>query len=44
MGEEYTKEELESMTPAELCEIAIDLGILNLDDLVDDIWDMRGKD
>lgn len=34
---EYTKEQLEVMSPAEICEIAIDLDIIHLDDLIADI-------
>lgn len=41
--EEYTREELEQMSAMELCEIAVDLGIIDVDDLVRDIFDMRGK-
>jgi len=40
---EYTLDELEQMTAIELCEIAMELGIVNVDELVENIYDMRGK-
>ena len=33
----YTKEQLELMSPAEICEIAMELDIINVDDLIQDI-------
>ncbi len=33
----YTQEQLDKMTAAEICEIAIELDIIHLDDLVEDI-------
>lgn len=44
MDKEYTKEELDNMTPMELCEIALDLNIITVEELSEEIWDMRGKD
>ncbi len=44
MDKKYTRQELESMTPMELCAIACELGIIDVEELVRDIWDMRGKD
>lgn len=41
---EYTLDQLEQMTPMELCEIALELGIIKADELVENIWDMRGID
>ena len=37
MGEKYTQEELDSMSDAEICEVVIDLNIINRDDLIADI-------
>jgi hypothetical protein len=41
---EYTLDELEQMTMGELCEIAVLLGIIKTQELVDEIYDMRGKE
>lgn len=38
MDEEYTKEDLDNMTPAELCYIAIELGLIDCDKLAKEIW------
>ena len=42
MDKEYTREELENMTIRELCEIALGLGIISLEGLVEEIWGIRG--
>ncbi|MHA2313471.1 MAG: hypothetical protein ACXADF_18480 [Candidatus Thorarchaeota archaeon] len=44
MGKDYDLDKLMIMTPIELCEIALELGILKVDELVERIYDMRGKD
>lgn len=41
---EYTLDELEGMSGAELCEIAMFLNIIKASELVDEIYDMRGKE
>ena len=33
----YTEEQLDLMSPAEICAIAMELDIINIDDLVQDI-------
>jgi len=35
----YTKEQLDNMTPMEICEVALDLGIINIEDLAKEILD-----
>lgn len=44
MDKEYTRTELEMMTPMELCKIACELGIIDVDELIERVWDMRGKE
>lgn len=44
MDKEYTLEDLENMTMMELCEIACYLNIITPESLVEEIYDMRGKE
>ncbi len=44
MDKEYTRQELENMSAMQLCEIAMDLNIIDADELMEEIWDMRGKE
>lgn len=41
---DYTLDELESMSIVELCEIAVFLGIIREKYLIEEIYDMRGKE
>ena len=41
---EYTRNELDWMSAMELCEIALELGIISAEKLCEEIYDMRGKE